>query len=207
MPDDLAEHRPEVGARVLRVVDLGPEARLADREAAGDRGGRHPDVDAEARDVRRPVVELEIVPDEIARHAEVAADRLADAMAVERPGQRVGDGVGDRAVVLVARVQRRDEVVAALDDRPGEELDPFGHDRAQVGVDDDEGLDLERVGDLEDGPQRGALAAHAVDLGIGQADPLQAVRRADQEDLLDVVGRLGLDHDAARAVRATRRRS
>ena len=159
------------------------------------------------RDVRGPVVELEVVPDEVARHAEVAADRLADAMAVERPGERVGDGVGDRPVVLVARVQRRDEVVAALEDRPGEQLDPFGDDRAQVGVDDDEGLDLERVGDLEDGPQRGALAADAVDLGVGQADPLQAVRRADEEDLLDVVGRLGLDHDAAGPVRASRRRS
>ncbi len=51
--DDLAEHRPEVGAGVLGVVDLGPEPRLADREAAGDRRGRHPDVDAEAADVRR----------------------------------------------------------------------------------------------------------------------------------------------------------
>ena len=76
----------------------------------------------------RPVVELEVVPDEVARHAEVAADRLADAVAVERPGQRVGDGVGDRAVVLVARVERRHEVVAALEDRPGEQLDPLGHD-------------------------------------------------------------------------------
>ena len=50
-PDDLAEHRPEVGARVLRVVDLRPEARLADREPAGQRRGRHPDVDPELADV------------------------------------------------------------------------------------------------------------------------------------------------------------
>ena len=115
--DDLAEHRPEVGARVLGVVDLGAEPGLADREAAGDGRRRHPDVDAEPADVGRPVVELEVVPDEVAGDAEVAADRLADAMAVERPRQRVGDRVGDRAVVLVAGVERRDEVVAALEDR------------------------------------------------------------------------------------------
>ena len=115
--------------------------------------------------VGRPVVELEVVPDEVAGDPEVAADRLADAVPVQRPGQRVGDGVGDRAVVLVAGVERRHEVVAALEDRPGQQLDPLGHDRAQVRVDDDERLDLERVGDLEDRPQRGALAADAVDLG------------------------------------------
>ncbi len=69
--------------------------------------------------------------------------------------------------------------------------------RAQVRVDDDQGLDLERVGDLEDRPQGRALAADAVDLRVGQADPLELVGRADEEDLLDVVGRLGLDHDAA----------
>ena len=200
-PDDLPEHRSEVGARVLRVVDLRAESRLADGEPAGQRGGRHPDVDPELADLGRPVVELEIVADQVARHPEVAADRLADAMAVQRAGQRVRDGVGDRAVVLVAGVQRGHEVVAALEDRPGQELDPLGHDRAEVAVDHDERLDLERRGDLEDAPQGGALAADAVDLGVGQADPLELVVRPDEEDLLDVVGRLGLDDDAARAVR------
>ena len=196
-PDDLAEHRPEVGARVLRVVDLRAEPRLADREAAGDRRRRHPDVDAEAADVRGPVVEFEVVLDEVARDAEVAADRLADAVAVERPGQRVGDGVGDRAVVLVAGVERGDEVVAALQDGSGQQLDPLGDDGAQVRIDDDQGLDLERVGDLEDGPQGGALATDPVDLRVGQADPLEPVAGPDEEDLLDVVGRLGLDDDAS----------
>ena len=86
--DDLAEHRPEVRARVLGIVDLGAEARLADREAAGDRRRRHPDVDAELADVGGPVVQREVVPDEVAADAEVAADRLADAQAVERAGQR-----------------------------------------------------------------------------------------------------------------------
>ena len=170
-PDDLAEHRPEVRAGVLRVVDLRPEPGLADREPAGQRRGRHPDVDPELADVVGPVVEREVVLDEVAADPEVAADRLPDPVAVEGPGQRVGDGVRDRAVVLVAGVERRDVVVAALDDRAGEELDPLGDDRAQVAVDDDERLDLERRGDLEDRPQRRALAADAVDLGVGQADP------------------------------------
>ena len=83
---------------------------------------------------------------------------------------------------------------------PGQQLDPLGHDGAQVGVDHHQGLHLERLGDLEDGAQRGALAAHAVDLGIGQREALQAVARPDQQDALDVVGRLGLDDDASGAV-------
>ena len=199
-PDHLPEHRSEVGPGVLRVVDLRAESRLADREAAGQGRGRHPDVDPELADLGRPVIELEVVADQVARHAEVPADRLADAMAVQRARERVGDGVGDRAVVLVAGVQRGHEVVAALEDGTGQELDPFGHDRAQVAVDHDERLDLERRGDLEDAPQGGALAADAIDLGIGQADPLELVARPDEEDLLHVVGRFGLHDDAARAI-------
>jgi hypothetical protein len=103
---DLAEHRPQIRAGVLGVVDLGPEPRLADGETAGQGRRRHPDVDAEAGDVRRPVLLLEVVADQVAAHAEVAADGLADAVAVQRPRHRVGDRVGDRAVVLVAGVER-----------------------------------------------------------------------------------------------------
>ena len=197
---DLAEHRPEVRARVLRVVDLRAQPRLADREPARERGRRHPDVDPELADVRRPVVQLEVVPDEVAADAEVAADRLADPVPVEGPRQRVGDGVRDRAVVLVAGVERGREVVAALEDRPRQQLDPLRDDRAQVAVDDDQGLDLERGGDLEDRPQRRPLAADAVDLGVGERDPVEPVGRPDEQDRLHVVGRLGLDHDPLGAV-------
>ena len=126
----------------------------------------------------RPVAGLEVVAHEVAGHAEVAADRLADAQPVQRPRQRIGDVVGDRAVVLVARVQRRDVVVAALEDRPGEQLDPLGPDAPQVRVDDDERLDLQRRRDLEDGPQRRALAADAVDLRVRERDPRELVGRA-----------------------------
>ncbi len=199
-PDDLAEHRAEVGAGVLGVVDLGAETGLADREPAGHRRGRHPDVDPELARVVVPVVEREVVPDEVAAHPEVAADRLPDPVPVERPGEGVGDRVRDRAVELVARVERGDVVVAALEDRSGQELDPLRDDRAQVGVDDHERLHLEGGGHLEDRPQGGALAADPLDLGVGQGHPLQAVRRADQEDPLDVVGGLRLGHDPLGAV-------
>jgi len=115
-------------------------------------------------------------------------------------GWRIGDGVRDRAVVFVPRVERRDVVVAAFQDRAGKQLDPFGDDRTQVRVDDDQSLDLERGGHLEERPQGRALAADAVDLGIGQADAPQPVRRPDQQDLLHVAGRLGLDDDPLGAV-------
>ncbi len=152
-------------------------------------------------DIGRPVVLREVVADEVAADPEVAADGLADAQAVERAGERIGHGVGDGAVPLVAAVERRDEVEAALEDGPGEQLDPLGHDRAQVRVDDHQRLDAELVGDLEDGAQRRALAADAVHLGVGQADALEPVARPDEQDPLDVVGRLGVhDHDALRAI-------
>ena len=149
---------------------------------------------------------VQVVADQVAADAEVAADRLADAVPVQRPRHRVGDGVGDRAVVLVAGVERRHEVVAALEDRAGQQLDPLRDDRPQVRVDNDQRLDLERGGHLEERPQGGALAADAVDLRVGQADSGQAVGRMDEQDLLDVAGRLGLDDDALGAVRASRRR-
>ena len=194
-PDDLAEHRPEISRGVLRIVDLGAQARLADGEPAHERVRGHPDVDPELADLGRPVLLGQVVADEVAGDAEVAADRLADPAPVEGPGQRVGDGVRDRAVVLVAGVERCHVVEAALEDGPGEQLDPFGGDRAEVGIDDHEGLGLERGGDLEDGAQGGALAAHAIDLGVGEGQALEAVRGPDEQDPLDVVRRLGLgDH-------------
>jgi hypothetical protein len=122
-------------------VDLGAEPCLADSEAAGHGRGRHPDVDAELADVRRPVVRREVMLDEVAADAEVAADRLADAEPVERSREGIGDGVRDRAVELVARVERGRVVEAALEDGPSQELDPFGSDGAQVRVHDDQGLD------------------------------------------------------------------
>ena len=59
-------------------MDLRPEARLADREPARQRRRRHPDVDAELADVVGPVVELEVVLDEVTADAEVAAHLQLD---------------------------------------------------------------------------------------------------------------------------------
>ena len=83
---DLAEHRAQVGAGVLRIVDFGAQPGLADGEPAGERRGRHPDVDAELADVVSPVAELQVMADQVAGHAEVAPDRLADLVAIERAG-------------------------------------------------------------------------------------------------------------------------
>ncbi len=61
----------------------------------------------------------------------------------------------------------------------------------------------EGIGDPEDGAQGGALAADTVDLGIGEADALELVARPDEQDALDVVGRLGVhDHPAGAVGRA-----
>ena len=88
----------------------------------------------------RPVVLGEVVADEVARDAEVAADGLPDTQPVQRPRERIRDGVGDGAVPLVAAVERRHEVKATLEDGPGQQFDPFRHDRPQVRVDHDQRL-------------------------------------------------------------------
>ena len=125
-------------------------------------------------------------------------------MPVQRPRHRVGDGVGDRAVVLVPGVKRRDVVVAALEDRACEQFDPLGHDRPQVRVDHDECLGLQGSRHLEQGSESGTLAADAVHLGVGQADALEPVGGMDEQDLLDIAGRLGFHHDALGSVRGSR---
>ena len=64
--DHLAEHRPQVGGRILGVVDLGAQPRLAHGEALVDGAVRHPDVDPEARRQVVERVELEVAADEVA---------------------------------------------------------------------------------------------------------------------------------------------
>ncbi len=196
--DHLAEHRSEVAGRVLGVVDLRAEPSLADGEALVDGAVRHPDVDPEAGRQLVERVELEVPRDEVTRDREVAADRLTDSRTVESARERIADVVGDRAVVLVARVHRRHEVVAALQDRPGQELDPLGDDRTQVRVDHHHGLDLQLPRHLEQGADGGALSAGAL---VGEADPLQLVLRADEDHLLQVVRALGADGHVRRVVR------
>ncbi len=172
-PHDLAEHRPQVAAGVLGVVQLGPEHALADAEALaqGDRG--HPDVDPEAGHVGAPHLLAGPVGGQPAREPEVAADRLAQPAPVEGGGQREGDRVGDGAVQLVAGVQRGDEVVAVLEDGPDQPVDPGRADRAQVGVQHRAASGPDGRGQLEDGPEGRALAGQA---DVGEGQPCRAGR-------------------------------
>ena len=134
--DDLDEHVLQVRARVLRVVELRAEEGLAHAAALRERRRRHEDVDPVARDRPVPALVREEPPREVAGEAEVPADRLPNAPAVERAGQRVDDRVRDRAVVAVPRVERRHEVVPVGEHGREEELDPLGRDAPQVAVDD-----------------------------------------------------------------------
>ncbi|MCU0562175.1 MAG: hypothetical protein MUD16_18555, partial [Desulfobacterales bacterium] len=74
------------------------------------------------------------------------ATSLADALAVEGPGQVVDDVVGDGAVVLVAHVDGSYELVVVLEHRVEQVLDPVGGDAAQIRVHHGADLDLEAVG-------------------------------------------------------------
>ena len=156
--DDLREHRAEVRRRVLGVVHLRSEERLHDARMPRDRGRRHEDVDAEARDVRVPHRLREIRAREICVESELATDRLTDAQAVQRACEGIRDGVRDRAVVLVPRVERRDVVGLAAQDRSREPLDPLRSDAAQVRVNDRTCLRVERDRAFEDRVERRALA-------------------------------------------------
>ncbi|HEV3011721.1 MAG TPA: hypothetical protein VG499_00450 [Actinomycetota bacterium] len=210
-PHDLAEHRAQVAAGVLGVVQLGPEHALADAEALaqGDRG--HPDVDPEAGHVGAPHLLAGPVGGQPAREAEVAADRLAQPPPVQGGGQREGDRVGDGAVQLVPGVQRGDQVVAVLQDRPDQPVDPGRADRAQVGVQHRAAPGPDGRGQLEDGPEGRALAGQAdighgqlvraLDLGVEQQQLLVAVGGGGHGRLDRAVGRVAVrDGDQAAAV-------
>src|SRR5437870_4482336 len=121
-------------AGIFRIVHLRAEARLAWLEAFRDRDGAHPDVDPVARDVGRPDALPAPMGGELAGEAEIASDRLAQTHAVQSRRQWECDRVRDRAVVLMARVDGRDEVLTVMEDRSDEVLDPFGRDRTQVRV-------------------------------------------------------------------------
>ena len=154
---DLGEHRSEVGARVLGIVDLRTEEGLRHADAAHERGRGHEDVDPEACDLGVPDRFGEVGTGERRVKGELAADGLAHARAVQRPGQRIGDGVGDRSVVLVARVEGRHVVRVTFHDRAQEAADPFGRDAPQVGVDDRAHARACARDRLEDRPERRAL--------------------------------------------------
>src|SRR5439155_756516 len=108
--DHLREHGSKVRTGVLRIVDLRTEERLHDADATRERGGRHEDVDPELRHIAFPDRLGEIDTGEVRAETELAADRLPHARAIESPGERVRDRVGDGPGVLVPRGERRPRV-------------------------------------------------------------------------------------------------
>ena len=139
-------------------MDLRAEERLRDLRAADERGGRHEDVDAEARDVGLPDRLVDEHSRELRVEPELATDRLAHTSAIERTRERVRDRVRDRPVVLVARVERRHILRLAANDRSHEPLDPLRRDAAEVAVDDRARASAEDAHRLEDRAERGAFA-------------------------------------------------
>ena len=137
---------------VLFAVDLDAQPRLAEIEAAHDGRCRHPDVDAEAGDVRLPDVLVEVILCQFLGDPEVATDGLAHTGSVKRPREVVCDRVGDGAVELVAPVEGRDKVVS-LEHGIQDVLDPLGLDGDEVGVEDGHGLRPEKIRHFERSPQ------------------------------------------------------
>ncbi len=160
--DHLDQHGGEVRAGVLGIVDLGAEKRLADAEATANGLGAHPDIDPEAGDIAVPDLLFQIVVEHGAREPELAADGLADALAVQRAGQGKHDAVRDGAVVLVALVEGRGEVEPLVENRAEQQVDPFGGDAAQVRVHDGTGPRAELLGHQKDRAQGAAFAGNAV---------------------------------------------
>ena len=75
---------------------------------------------------------VQVMPGQIAGKSEVTSDGLANLVAIQRTSQWIGNTIGNRPVVLVALVERRDVVKAFLHDGPKEQFDPFGCDAAKV---------------------------------------------------------------------------
>jgi SSS family transporter len=157
-PDDLAEHGAQMLGGVLDVMDFRAEAGLADAKPVDDGRDRQPDVHAEAGHVGLPHVVVQVLPDGPPGEGKVAPDGLANAEAIKSPGQVVDDGIGDRAVVLVAPVVGGDEVVTPLEDGLGQVPDPLGRDGPQVGIQQDTDRSVQEFGRFQDGPDGRSLA-------------------------------------------------
>ena len=138
-------------------MDLHPKPGLADARARDDRQRRQPDVDAETGDVALPDLFLQVAFEQGRRNAEIPADGLADAVAVECPGQVVRDRVGDGTVEFVPQVVRRDEIIP-LRDRFDDVFDPVGGDRSQIRIEQCDDVRFEEIGRFEDGADGRAFA-------------------------------------------------
>ena len=153
-------------------MDLGSEEGLAGLEAAAKRLRGHPDVNAKAGYIAVPDVLLEVMVNQPAGKGEVAADRLADALSVERPGQGVDHAVGNGAVILVALVIGRNEIEPSFQDWANQQVNPFGGNAAQVGVHHRAGPGSEPLRQQENHPKGAALTRDAM---IGRGEPVHRV--------------------------------
>ena len=105
---------------------------MADAEAFGDRGHRHPDVDAEASHIGIPNVFFKETGSHPAGKSKFTTDRLAHGFAVKRASHRVNDPVRNGAIVFVAVIVGSNVVVFVFQDGTGEQFDPARCDAAQV---------------------------------------------------------------------------
>jgi hypothetical protein len=108
-------------------------------------------------------------------------------------------------LVIVPLIGGRDQIVAVVQDRPDEAVDPLGTDRAQVGVEHGAGMGAERLGHGEDRAEGRPLAGQArvgegvlvgnLRLGVEQQHLLVALGGGGQRGLAGAVGGVAVRHD------------
>ena len=160
--DHLVEHRAQIRPGILRVVELRAEEALANSEAFRDRERGHPDIDAVACYVSLPDIALQVPRHQAIRQSEIAANRLPYSQTIQGAGERVDDAVGDGAIILVAMIVGRDEVVAGVEDRAQQQVDPLRRDGAEIGIDHGACLRAQPLRDLEDQPECAAFSRYTV---------------------------------------------
>ena len=134
---------------------------------------------------------------EVNGKAELAADRLADPLAIQGPGDWIHDAVCDGPVELVAPVEWRHIVEMALQDRAEKELKPFGSDRAEVRVNHGASSHLQTIRDLEDSAKGAPFPGDAVVRGHDPGDRGRGLRDEDRSQ----IRQLCLSHDLLSPIR------
>jgi hypothetical protein len=81
------------------------------------------------------------------------------------------------------QIERCDIIVALIDHRPQQHLNPLWRDAPQIGIDDSAGIRVEPPRDFEDGPKRAALPGNTV---IGCHDSMEDALAIGNQELLIV---------------------